>query len=398
MRIFNFWIKLKLCGFITQLLPVFLIAQPPQMPEDMHHVQRLLYNNELILEYFITDSSAQITAIDHESVLVTKQSLDKLFWFSLRSFQKKLQAAESNDFVMHGELMYLYLIKPVQSLLSGKRRLIIIPGERMSRLPFEAFICSDSLVVANKTLNLKYLIHDYEVVYHNSLDCWTEQAMAENLVNLNEADSNRCVFMGFSPEFENNEQVNSLPGAKSEIMEIGALFRQKGLLSKLVCGEQSGKDCFKSMVEKGRIIHLATHHILQKAGNEAGGFAFKGYDPTNEKSHPQVGLLTTDEIQLLKLHADLIVLNSCASGFGQKMGSSDCSLGQILLDAGARNILSTLWNVTDNLAGDFMIDFYRAVLSGKSYSESLREVKLKWISCAATSIPTIWAPYVLMGK
>ena len=81
-----------------------------------------------------------------------------------------------------------------------------------------------------------------------------------------------------------------------------------------------------------------------------------------------------------------------------KTGLKRISLPQILFLAGASNILSTLWNVTDQLAGNFMLDFYKSYLSGKTYSEALREVKLQWIKCKATAIPAIWAPYVLMGE
>lgn len=110
------------------------------------------------------------------------------------------------------------------------------------------------------------------------------------------------------------------------------------------------------------------------------------------------GILSIDEITKLKLQADLLVLNACSSGIElQRSGDSVSSLPCVFFMAGAKNIVSTLWSVNDNLAGDFMVSFYRQWLSGKSYSEALREVKLQMIHCPGTAMPTIWAPYVLTG-
>jgi CHAT domain-containing protein len=70
----------------------------------------------------------------------------------------------------------------------------------------------------------------------------------------------------------------------------------------------------------------------------------------------------------------------------------------IFLAGGAQNILSTLWNVSDEITRDFMVDFYRLILDGKSYSAALREAKLHLISSTETSLPTVWAPYILTER
>lgn len=393
------WFAFILPGIMIQTIPGFIEAQPQPLPEDIEHVQSHLKTDEVMLEYFLTDSSVLVKAIAQESTLSAIQSLNKLFWCSLNSFRKKLKSADPRDFLISGEIMYMFLIKPIQNFLIGRHRLIIIPDERLSGLPFEAFIRSDSLSVDNNVCNLHYLIHDFEVVYHCSRVYWNEKAMKSGNDHSITPDEYQFAFMGFSPEFKKNKWLTALPGSKCEIAEIGALFRQKGLSSWLVYDEYSVKDYFKAMACRGKIVHLATHYICDKTDDRSGGFLFWGYDPAGEKSRSSEGLLTTDEIKVLKLEADLIVLNACASGVGRKKpGTPRNSISELLFKAGARNILSTLWNVTDNLARYFMLDFYRLWLSGKTYSEALREVKLQWINCSGTTIPTIWAPYVLMGE
>jgi CHAT domain-containing protein len=393
------WFRLILPAILTLSIPCLPYARPPHSPDDTGNIQRHLRTDEVILEYILTDSSVQVNAISQESTYFTVQSLDRLFWCSLNAFRKKLRSADPRDFLIPGEILYLFLIKPLQDFLTGRRRLIIIPDDRLSGIPFEAFIRSDSLFRGNNICDLRYLIEDFEVVYHSSMRSWNERTMTAGNKHPATADDCQFAFMGFSPEFNKNKQVAALPCSGREIIRIGELFRQKGLSSWLVCNESSMKDYFKKIACRGRIVHLATHYLPCKSGCHPGGFLFSGYNPVAEKDHIPEGILTMDEMKVLQLDADLFVLNACSSGVDRlKSGTSYHSLPQLLLMAGARNILSTLWNVTDNLAENFMLDFYRLWLSGKTYSEALREVKLQWISCNATAIPTIWAPYVLMGE
>jgi CHAT domain-containing protein len=45
-----------------------------------------------------------------------------------------------------------------------------------------------------------------------------------------------------------------------------------------------------------------------------------------------------------------------------------------------------------------MVDMYRQIAAGKSYSAALREAKLKMIANSETAWPQSWAGFVLIGK
>jgi CHAT domain-containing protein len=372
------------------------MAQPAHISGNTEALQRQLNADEVLLEYIVTDTSVLINAIGRDSVCSSTQSLNQLFWFSLRSFRKKLKSAEPLNFLVPGEILYMVLIKPLQQFISGRRRLIIIPGDVLSGLPFEAFIRSDSLSLFKDLCTQHYLIQDHEVIYHHSKNFRNERNRERGVEDNVPADEFKISFMGFSPVYKRSKTCPALPSTRNEIFEIGTLFRQKGKSSWLVYDELSGKEHFKNLVCRGQIIHLATHYIQDMNGPGSGGFLFSSGNFSKGRKGPQQDcLLTCDEIACLQLSADLIVLNSCSFFNTVNVGNSPA---QLFYQAGARNILSTLWNVTDVLAGQFMIDFYRTWLSGKSYSQALREVKLQWISCTATTMPSIWAPYVLMGE
>lgn len=66
--------------------------------------------------------------------------------------------------------------------------------------------------------------------------------------------------------------------------------------------------------------------------------------------------------------------------------------------SGARNVMFSLWKVYDRQANDLMLDFYRHVLEGQSFSSSLREAKLAMINNEETAFPLNWGGFVLIGK
>ncbi|MEI7660945.1 MAG: CHAT domain-containing protein [Bacteroidota bacterium] len=393
------WRSWLLPGMIIFVIHSAGNAQPVIAPAVPENIRQNLKPDEVMLAYFLTDSSVQVNAVTVDSTLLASQSLNPLFWESMKSFRKKLMSADPNEFSILGQVLYLFLVDPVKELLPGKRRLIIIPDERLTGLPFEAFVLNDAIAPPYNICNIHYLIRDFEIVYHCSPLNWSTLACEVNDEHESSPDDHRFAFMGFSPVFSDYPGVSPLPGSKMEINEIGSLFRQKGLSRWLVSGRNSDKEYFKSVAGRGKIVHLATHFLRDVSDPRNEGFLFWGYDSSGKNGPPDNGILSVDEIPKLRLQADLIVLNTCSSGIEkQKSGDTVCSLPCVFFLAGARNVLSTLWSVNDKLAGSFMVSFYRIWLSGKSFSESLREVKLHMISCPETALPTIWAPYVLTGR
>jgi len=399
MRSLKYGIKSLLAFIIVFFVSGNLYAQSLQVAETQWNIQQNLKSDEVLLEYVLSDSSVLVSAIAVDSTLYARQSLNSLFWISLKSFRKKLKSADPNEFSILGQVLYLFLVNPVKDFLNGKRRLIIIPDEKLSGLPFEAFIIHDDANPPYNICNIHYLIRDYEVVYHCSAAYWTHVAEANREAHEVSPDDHQFAFMGFSPVFSNIPGLSALPDSKVEIAAIGSLFHQRGLSTWVVSGQFSGKEYFKTEACRGRIVHLATHFVRDETDPQRQGFLFWGYDPSGKKNRPENGILTAEEITKLQLQADLIVLNACSSGIEQvKSGDTVSPIPCVFFMAGAKNILSTLWSVNDKLAGQFMISFYRHWLSGKSYSEALREVKLHMISYPETAMPTIWAPYVLTGR
>ena len=89
----------------------------------------------------------------------------------------------------------------------------------------------------------------------------------------------------------------------------------------------------------------------------------KGVTPPTEND----GILTAAEASMLNLKGSwLVTLSACETGQGEaRSGEGVLGLRRAFIQAGAQNLLMTLWPVSDKYTVKFMGDFYeRAIASG----------------------------------
>ena len=108
------------------------------------------------------------------------------------------------------------------------------------------------------------------------------------------------------------------------------------------------------------------------------------------------GILTAFEVAELDLaETDLVVLSACETGTG-KLRPFDglAGLSRAAMGAGARAVLSTLWQVHDDAARSLMESFYRHWLEGKATrAGALARAKRELI---AGGLPLrTWSAYLL---
>jgi len=359
-------------------------------------IKAKLSENEVLLEYFWADSSLYFFVFTRESYHVRRISLEKTLLSRIANFQKSIKRADFHNFPVLSHNLYEILIEPVNKYLEGKNHLIIIPDEVLSSLPFEALITQKS-EAGNKTgyPDFHYLIKDFEISYYFSSAAYLD-AKQRNL-------SKPYSFLGFAPVFSNQQnQVPSLDPLASSLPEVStivSLFRNDSDQAQIMANSEATKSNFLQSAGKFTHIHIATHSVIDESHPDQMGLAFAVESSTNSRENHENSILWRDEIENIDLQADLLVLSACATGNG-KMTKTEGMLAmpRSFCLAGVANIIYTLWNIPDRQTKDFMIDFYRRFLSGKSYSSALRATKLKMISRSETSLPYLWAGFVLLGK
>ena len=115
---------------------------------------------------------------------------------------------------------------------------------------------------------------------------------------------------------------------------------------------------------------------------------------------PLTAIISAREIAALNVGADLVVLSACETGLGRTLaGEGPLSLSWSFLAAGARQVVSSLWAVSDKSTSDLMVEFYRQLAEERlPAAQALREAQLKLKRDPRTRSPFFWAAFIITGK
>jgi CHAT domain-containing protein len=145
-----------------------------------------------------------------------------------------------------------------------------------------------------------------------------------------------------------------------------------------------------------RIVHFATHGILNNKHPELSGILLSMFD---EKGKPQEGFLQLSDIYNLNLPAELIVLSACETGLGKSVeGEGLIGLTRGFMYAGAARVLGSLWKVDDAATAALMANFYKELIANeKRPADALRAAQLQLFQQKRWRSPYYWAGFVLQG-
>jgi CHAT domain-containing protein len=186
-------------------------------------------------------------------------------------------------------------------------------------------------------------------------------------------------------------KLSSLSHTEQEVKRIAQYFDRD--LRDIYLGQQASEDKLKHLrLSDYKIIHFASHGYLDDRFFNRSALILS----VNENA-AEDGFLQVREIYQLRLNADLVVLSACQTGKGKlEQGEGVLGLTRAFISAGAKSVVSTLWNIDDQVSSDFMTTFYQHLLAGKSKTQSLRAAKLTMIH-SHYNHPFYWAAFVLNG-
>jgi CHAT domain-containing protein/Tfp pilus assembly protein PilF len=191
------------------------------------------------------------------------------------------------------------------------------------------------------------------------------------------------------PKLE-NLQLAALPGAEQEAQQVAQLLRIPALV-----GNQATKADVLKRMPSARIIHLATHGLLETVRGDVPGAVALAPDPGSTAEAN--GLLTAGEILDLRLNADLVVLSACSTGRGDITGDGVVGLSRSLFVAGTPSVIVSLWDVSDDATALLMTEFYRNWHERKlGKAQALRQAMLT--TRQQFPHPRDWAAFNLMGE
>ncbi|CDN14023.1 High-affnity carbon uptake protein Hat/HatR [Richelia intracellularis] len=171
--------------------------------------------------------------------------------------------------------------------------------------------------------------------------------------------------------------------------ELEAKANAKLLQTQPLIGKQATKATVLERMPTARIIHLATHGLL----NEVQGAKSKlPLTPSGDDN----GFLSAKEILNLQLQAELVILSACNTGKGEITGDGIIGLSRSFIAAGAPSIIVSLWTVPDAPTAKLMTEFYQQLQIQSDRSQVLRQAMLKIMKTHPEA--TDWAAFSLIGE
>jgi len=276
--------------------------------------------------------------------------------------------------------LYQLLIEPIADLLplDPTSRIIFIPHESLFLVPFAAL----------QDPSGNYLIEKHTILTAPSIQVLSLTKKQQQLTSGKGAivvGNPTMPSIGFNTN-QPPEKLESLPYSETEAIAIAQLLNAEPLT-----GDKATKVAVLQQIEQARIVHLATHGIL----DDVEGLGVPGFIAL-APSKGDSGLLTASEIFNLRLNAELVVLSACNTGRGRITGDGVIGLSRSFIAAGVPSVVVSLWSVPDESTADLMTEFYRQMQLTPDIAQALRKAML--VTLVKHPNPVDWAAFTLIGE
>ena len=291
--------------------------------------------------------------------------------------------------------LHQLLIDPIADFLPTDEThpVIFIPQGELFLVPFAALIDE----------NNQFLIEKHTLLTAPSIQVLdlTHQQKANlgplNLDTLAPSDA-FLLFHPSMPEIYDSKSgtghlVLALSGAGQEAQAIGSYLGITPLL-----GDAANEATIKAQLTNARLIHLATHGLLDYGDPQETGIrdipGALALAPTDTED----GLLTTAELLEMDLQADLVVLSACDTGRGTITGDGVVGLSRGLITAGVPSVIVSLWKVPDQSTSFLMTRFYENWRTSGNKAQALRQAMLTTLQQEQYRDPVHWSAFTLIGE
>jgi CHAT domain-containing protein len=386
--------------------PELKVQRGDAEPLNLEQARGLLPDKQsALLEYVVTDERTYLFALTGNAAGTNVEL--KVYPLEIKRRELGNRAAQfketlakgSPGFSQSARELYNLLLKPAAAQLRGKTSLVIVPDGALWELPFQALQLAPG----------RYLLDDCAIAYAPSLTALHEmirlrekrKGSEDSLMLLafgNPALGKRTLARAKSVLMDG--RLDPLPEAERQVNTMKQIYGDAK--SKIYIGAEAREE--RAKVEAGgyRILHLATHGIL----NDSSPMYSHILLAQAESEAAEDGLLEAWEIMKLDLKADLAVLSACETARGRVgAGEGMIGLSWALFVAGCPTTVVSQWKVDSASTTDLMLEFHRQLKpqianppAQFSAARALREAALKLRRTSVYRHPFYWAGFVVAGK
>ena len=137
--------------------------------------------------------------------------------------------------------------------------------------------------------------------------------------------------------------------------------------------DASRETAVSGVLDGYQVLHFATHALINNDHPELSGLVLSLVDG---EGRSRDGFLRLNDIYNLRLPAELVVLSACRTGLGKEMrGEGLIPLTRGFMYAGARRVLTSLWQVDDAGTSELMARFL-SIAARRSSAECRRRAAI----------------------
>jgi CHAT domain-containing protein len=281
---------------------------------------------------------------------------------AVRAFRTASQDRAIADWRTPGSEVAARLLAPAGDALAGTTTLLVVADGFLRLLPWAALPYGEGVLV------------DAMAVAGAPLLAPAQAPRSEGAV----------VLAGLT---EGRQGFASLPGVGRELDTLGGML--EGAKRTTLRDDAFRAETFSAAVSSAapRIVHLATHGEIGRRASDSFLLTWDG----------RIALDDLDRLVREDAGAglDLLALSACQTASGDDRAA--LGLGGVALRAGARQVLATLWYVSDAATATLAPAFYRGLASADA-PQALRAAQRALAADPAFAHPAYWAPYVVVTR
>jgi CHAT domain-containing protein len=382
-------------------------ALAPAAPLSIAEIrERLLDDSTALVEYLLGEQQSFVWVVSRtevrSAVLPGRRAVERAVKALYRRWS---DPAALDDAPIEARALSRMVLGPIAGAL-GPHRLVVVADGALQQIPFAALplpgtgraLLESHAVVGSPSASVLAVLRARPpasgpgaalALLADPVLAGTGRQARPDLV------ASRSPLLVRSMEDAGLKGLEPLPGSRQEALAIAALLPGDRVLAAFGA-EASRATAMGADVARARIVHFATHALLDVRRPELSGIVLSERDP---EGRPQNGFLSLADISSLRLSADLVVLSACRTGLGKEVrGEGLVGLTRGFMDAGASRVVASLWKVSDTATAALMARFYRKLLEEHlSPADALREAQRALRKERRTSAPHAWAGFVLEG-
>jgi CHAT domain-containing protein len=176
------------------------------------------------------------------------------------------------------------------------------------------------------------------------------------------------------------DDLPALPYVARELQAVSATERAGHIPSQTFLDASFTAATLEHALQRDSMVHIASHFVL-RSGRDDGSYLLLG-------NGQRLSLAELAQPRFRFTGLDLLTLSACETAVPAGVdatGRELASLAWLARERGARNVLASLWRVSDRSTATLMTDFYQALGRGVSKPEALRQAQLRQIASATAT-------------